>query len=209
LDKWEVIIFSDECSVERGAGATREWVWRTPAQKWDKEMIQPEKTRKDISIMVWGAIWLGGRSDLIVMQRDEESPRGGYSANSYIKVLEEAMPTMFEPGLTFMRDNARIHTAKKVTDWLEDHAIPVLDWPAYSPDLNPIENLWAILKQRLNSEYPELINMGKSQQDLDYFGQCINKIWHSIPDEIIANLIKSMDSRVQCVLDAKGWHTRY
>jgi hypothetical protein len=57
--------------VERGAGAARHWVWRTPAQKWDSEMIQPTKTGMDISIMIWGAIMLGDRSDLVIMERGD------------------------------------------------------------------------------------------------------------------------------------------
>ena len=40
-----------------------------------------------------------------------------------------------------MQDNASIHTAKKVKDWFKDMAIPLVDWPPYSPDLNPIEQV--------------------------------------------------------------------
>jgi transposase len=75
--QWELIIFSDECSIERGKGAQREWVFRLPSQKWSKEMIQPHTKGGDISIMVWGAIWVGGRSDLVIMSRDDESKGGG------------------------------------------------------------------------------------------------------------------------------------
>ncbi len=64
--------------------------------------------------MVWGAIWHGGRSDLVIMERDEESKREGYSANSYIIVLDENMPNCFNPDISFMQNNARIHTAKKI-----------------------------------------------------------------------------------------------
>jgi len=71
LENWNIIIWSDECSVERGAGARRTWVWRTPNQKWSKEMIDTYHKGKDISVMVWGAIWVGGRSDIVIMERDE------------------------------------------------------------------------------------------------------------------------------------------
>jgi transposase len=54
--EWESIIFSDECSVEKGAGARRQWVFRLPSQKWSKDMVQTYKKSKDISIMIWGAI---------------------------------------------------------------------------------------------------------------------------------------------------------
>jgi Transposase len=51
-DKWCKIIWSDECSLERGARARRLWVFRTPQQKCDKEMIQPYMKGKDISVMI-------------------------------------------------------------------------------------------------------------------------------------------------------------
>jgi hypothetical protein len=208
-EEWKSIIFSDECSVERGAGAQRVWVWRTPSQKWDKDMIQPVKTGKDISIMIWGAIWLGNRSDLVIMKRDDDAPNQGYSARSYITVLEEQMPRIYQPSIVFIQDGARIHSAKKVKEWLAENGIETLPWPAYSPDLNPIENLWSIMKQLLNKNYPDLLNAGASQVDIDTFARAINDTWHNIPQDVIDSLIQSMDSRVNHCLDAEGWQTRY
>ena len=51
-DEWKLFIFSDECSVERGTGKRRQWMFRTPAEKWNKEMIQPYKKGHDVSVMV-------------------------------------------------------------------------------------------------------------------------------------------------------------
>jgi hypothetical protein len=104
-------------------------------------MVQTYRKSTDISIIVWGAIWLGGRSDLVIIERDEESKKGGYSANSYLKVLEEEIPRCFEPGRIFMQDNASIYTAKKIKKWFEDNAILLLNWALYSPDMNPIEHV--------------------------------------------------------------------
>jgi hypothetical protein len=96
------IIFSDEMSAERGSGKRQQWCWRSVSEKWDKSMIQTYTKGKDISIMVWGAIWIGGRSDLYIMSRDEESKKGGYSSKSYIEVLENQLLTIYQPGIRFM-----------------------------------------------------------------------------------------------------------
>jgi DDE superfamily endonuclease/Transposase len=146
LTEWQWIIFSDECSVQRGKGGQREWVFPLPSQKWLLKMVQTYRKSTDISIMVWGAIWYGGRSDLVIMERHEESKGGGYSANSYLKVLQEQMPKCYKPGRVFMQDNTSIHTAKKITKWCEDHAILLLDWAPYSPDMNLIEHVWAKMR---------------------------------------------------------------
>jgi DDE superfamily endonuclease len=209
VEEWALIIFSDESSVERGTGGQREWAWRTAQQKWSPQFVQTYSKGHDISIMVWVAIWLGGRSDLVVMTRDEEAKRNGYSANSYINVLDETIERCWQPGITFMQDNAPIHTAKKVSKWFQDRAIPVLDWPSYSPDLNPTEHVWAKMKQWIYENYPQLKEMGASQAVYNQLARVIVEAWEAIPQDYIDGLIRSMDSRVNAAINARGWHTKY
>ena len=77
-------------------------------------MIMPYKKGKDISIMIWGAIYGDGHSDVMIMDRDPDSEKSGYTANSYLTVLRDQLPRIYEPGMTFMQDGVSIHTAKKV-----------------------------------------------------------------------------------------------
>jgi transposase len=130
-DDWKKIIWSDQCSLERGRGPRRVWVFRTPEQKWNSDMIQPYKKGKDISVMIWGAIYGDGRSDVVIMDRDPDSEKSGYTANSHTAVLDDQIPRIWEPGMIFMQDNARIHNAKKIQKWFEDKAIPLMEWPLY------------------------------------------------------------------------------
>ena len=60
---------------------------------------------RPISQMVWGSIWLGGWSKLVVMEQDYISNQGGFTANSYIKTLEDGMVEHYRPGLIFQQDN--------------------------------------------------------------------------------------------------------
>ena len=143
------------------------------------------------------------------MERDSTTPRGGYSARSYVEVLNSELPTCYEPGMLFMQDNAPIHTAKFSTDWLENNGIAVLPWPPYSPDLNPIEHLWAIMKEWISEHYPHLQTMGKSDEDYAALYDAIERAWNAIPQSKIDTLIRSMGRRVQAVKKAKGWHTKY
>ena len=208
-DEWCKMIWSDECSLERGKGGRRVWVFRTPYEKYNKELICPYKKGKDISVMIWGAIHGDGRSDVVIMERDPDAAKSGYTANSYLIVLNDQLPRIYQPGMTFMQDNASIHTAKKVKKWFEDEGIPLMDWPPYSPDLNPIEHLWAQLKQWINDNHPELVDMGASEEAYQQLFRAIREGWEAIAPEAIEKLVKSMDDRVNAVLHAEGWYTRF
>ena len=79
--------------------------------------MQTYGTNKNIKVIVWGAFWDLRRTNLYIMNRDFESKKHGYSANSYIEVLDaEVKPAfdIFDPGYLFIQDNASIHTAYKV-----------------------------------------------------------------------------------------------
>jgi len=119
------------------------------------------------------------------------------------------MPTCWEPGLTFMQDNAPIHKAKKVIKWLEDQGIPVMDWPPYSPDLNQIEHCWVHMKRWILDNRPDLKDLGDSQEALDSLATAIQQALQAIGEEKIRACIESMHKRCQAVIKAKGWHTRY
>ena len=82
------MIFSDEYSAERGAGKKQIWVFGSLKDKWKPSMVETYKSNKNMKIMVWGMFWGSGRSSLHIMDRDFESKKYGYSANSYIEVLD-------------------------------------------------------------------------------------------------------------------------
>lgn len=108
----------------------------------------------------------------------------------------ENMPVSF----TFMHDNDPKPTSKLEKEWFSKEIIPVLDWLAKIPDLNPIENLWNDVKCAIAKH---------KYQNLDDFWTGIQNTWYSIPIDRCQNLIQSMSRRCQAVLTNKGYTTKY
>ena len=143
------------------------------------------------------------------MDRDETAARNGYTRRSYIAALEEALLPVYEAGMIFQHDNAPIHTAQDVKDWLEQHGIHVLEWPPYSPDLNPIEHIWWALKKKVLELHPELEHQGKGAQALSNLIDACKEAWQLIGDELLETLVQSMYHRMEAVIHAEGWQTKY
>ena len=106
-----------------------------------------------------------------------------------------------EDEIVFQHDDPK-HTAIIVKKWLADQKFQTMQWPAQSPDLNPIENLWAIVKRMLSHYERAPTNMAE-------LWERVNIEWAKIPHQTIQNLVESMPKRIKSVLANKGLWTKY
>jgi hypothetical protein len=159
--------------------------------------------------MVWAGIWRDGRTELVIMERDETSPRRGYTAKSYRKALEEALLPIYNGTHQFQQDNARIHVYGGTPEWLQLHGIEFIDWPPHSPDLNPIEHVWRALKAKLIEKHPETRDLQDNKVDRAKLVEWLQEAWRAIDQVLIRKLIDSIPRRILAVIRAKGYYTKY
>lgn len=101
-----------------------------------------------------------------------------------------------------VQDNARVHTAKLTQEAFRGSDIRCIHWPANSPELNPIENVWAILKSRINKRRPRPL----TKQEM---ADAISEEWEILQPEDFQAAINSMPRRVQLAIEAAGGPIRY
>lgn len=176
----------------------RERVYRRPGERYAPCCTRQANRWGDGSVMVWGAIRFGWRSQLLVID-------GNLTANRYMDTVlsNQVVPFVQQHQDTiFMQDNARPHVAGVCRDYLAVNNVDVFPWPAYSPDMNPIEHLWDHLDRQVRTRNPPPQNIAELRQAL------IDE-WHRFPQYRINRLITSMHSRIQALLRSNGYHTRY
>uniref|UniRef100_A0AAZ3P8U8 Transposase n=1 Tax=Oncorhynchus tshawytscha TaxID=74940 RepID=A0AAZ3P8U8_ONCTS len=151
------------------------------------------------SVMVWGGISLGGRTALHVLAR------GSLTAIRYrdeiLRPLVRPYAGAVGPGFLLMQDNAR-HVAGVCQQFLQEEGIDAMDWPARSPDLNPIEHIWDIMSRSIHQRHV-------APQTVQELADALVQVWEEIPQETIRHLIRSMPWHCREVIQARGGHTHY
>ncbi len=106
------------------------------------------------SVMVWGAMSSAGVGPLCFLRSKVNTAVYQEVLDSHF-MLPAADQLYGDADFIFQQDLAPAHSAKATSTWFKDHGIPVLNWPANSPDLNPIENLWGIVKRKMRCDMPD------------------------------------------------------
>ena len=165
----------------------------------------------NISQLIWGC-FVGDKLGPIVFFL------GTVNQDVYMEMLQtefepflEALATDGITNLEFEQDNARPHVAIRTCKFLEalarKHGLTIMDWPANSPDLSPIENLWSHLKDELRKQYPDTPTLTGSRQTIKaILRERVHKIWWKIGEDVLNRLIEDMPKRCNEVIAAKGWY---
>lgn len=201
IDDWKRVIWSDETRVNRLGSDGRLWCWKKPGERLKRQHVKETLKFGGGCLMVWGCMLHRGVGWMCRID-------GGMDAQLYTEILDSYVKQSAEyydlnpDHMIFQQDNDPKHTSRLARQWLQDHNVELLDWPAQSPDLNPIEHLWDHLKRQLNGyEYQP-----KGMHEL---WERVETEWNNIPQDVCKILVESMPQRIEEVLKAKGGYTRY
>ena len=199
---WDCVIWSDETKINRFGSDGRRYAW-----KRDDEPLRPRHVEMTVkhgggSLMVWGCITSRGVGRIVKID-------GTLTQHKYKDLLREHLLSSIEEGqlearkVIFQQDNDPKHTAKSVKEWLSDQQFGVLSWPAQSPDLNPIENIWAILKDRLFRNYD------RPPTGMLELWDRIKEVWSQITPDECQRIVQTMPDRCAQILTRQGYWIPY
>jgi transposase len=200
-EDWRRVIWSDETKINLLGSDGRSYCWRAPGGPTLAHHFQPTLKHGSGSIFLWGCMTAKGVGFMAKID-------GGLDAHMYTQILAGEMLQTLEwygmerDEITFQHDNDPKHTAIRTKIWLLESGLRVLDWPAQSPDLNPIEHLWAELKKRVR-------NRERPPTTLEELWNAIEEEWEGIPPDFCLKLIDTMPARISDVLKTKGGNTTW
>ncbi len=185
----KVFLFSDESKFCISFGNQGPRVWRKSGEAQNPCCLK-SSVKFPQSVMIWAAMSSAGVGSLCFLK--------SWSLEHFM--LPSADKLYGDADFIFQQDLAPAHTAKGTKTWFNDHGVTLLDWPANSQDLNPIENLWGIVKRKMRDTRPN---------NADDLKATVKETWASIPPQQCHKLITSMPRRIEAVIKAKGDLTKY
>jgi len=201
FDAWKWVDWTDE-AIFRIGGFGDVWVTRKAEEKYEPSCLTP-KFRHRPGLMVHGAISGISKGPLTIFDEGTKVNAQVYSHQVLPRVHQHIRQMERELGAfrgILMKDNASVHTAKYTRAWHAYYGFVKMVWPANSPDLNPIENVWRLLKYRIGKRFPKTI---------DELRQYLIEEWDKLTPEDYLKYIKEMPVRCQAVKQSTGGHTKW
>jgi transposase len=194
--EWQKVIWSDEKKFNLDGPDGFSYYWHDIRKE---EQIFSTRSHGGGSVMIWASFGWYGKSELCFID-------GKMNAEGYRKVLQNHLLSFGSAipidDWVFQQDNAPAHRAKANFAWFKRHKINVLPWPSKSPDLNPIENLWATLVRKVYEG-------GMQFQTKEDLKKAIVKSWDEIRERELHNLVNSMPNRIFEIINNHGNKINY
>lgn len=193
---WSKMIFSDEKKFNLDGPDGYKYYWRD-LRRPPRNFVQRQFGGG--SVMVWGAFSAKGLSELAILRGKQASAHYVWTVSEYMLPFAHRH---YGTDFLYQQDNASIHVSHETRAFFVENQIDVIPWPARSPDLNPIENLWAILSSKVYAN-------GKQYESVEELTDSILREWKAIRMEHLHHLVESMPHRCIAVIEHKGGKIDY
>jgi transposase len=194
--EWRNVVFSDEKKFNLDGPDCYSCYWHDLSQQ---NVVRSKRNFGGGSLMVWGAFSYNSKLPICFISTRMNSEK-------YLELLEDVLIGHIDINATedivFQQDNASIHVSKQSKAWFAERDIPLLEWPACSPDCNPIENLWGILAGMVYAN-------GRQFDNISSLKAVIQECWAKIDMATLQKLSDSMPNRIFQVIRNGGGHTKY
>lgn len=198
VDFWDRVFFADESYIEINPSTVMNSIRRFPTT----DPLLPSLTRKrlkyPLKVMIWSCFNANGIGRIHICE-------GSMTSEKYKNVLEKyLLPSINDLGVKdpiLLDDSARPHRTQLIKNWLDQNQIESVEWPGNSPDLNPIENLWGILKHKIRKT--TIFTKRTLIEKIIY-------TWnYQIEKSVLRKLSDSMTTRIHNLIKNKGQMTKY
>ncbi len=186
---WPYVVFTDEASF---------WLNKSqPNKMWLEDDTEVEgRGVHGPKLHLWGGITSKGALGLVIFEDNLD-------AKAYLTIMRakvRELDDLFPEGWIWQQDGSGVHRANSVGDFITKNIYYNLDFPPYSPDLSPIENIWGWLKREVNKEMPRNVEALKA---------CVKKHWARLDESFLCPYFDSMPERMEEVIRLKGSKTKY
>lgn len=201
VDEWKQVMFSDESTFERfGTGGRQYYYSNAEHKQKHPHHFRQKMTGGGGKVQVWGCITYNGVGDLEWVDGTMEKEHYCDILRSYV-VPSCQWNSMDPKTFIFQHDNSSVHTAKIVKRYLSRAKIKVLDWPANSPDISPIERVWGHIDEQLN-------HYDTPPKNKDELFARIENIWNNLPPNYLNELYRELPEKMQMLVKTNGLHAR-
>jgi DNA-directed RNA polymerase subunit F len=182
---WKNVIFSDESMFQTDHNVARAWMKKSHPKLFPKRKFP-------LKMMVWAGVSYSGKTDLAFVD-------GRLNAAGYVDILKSHLlpfgQRKHNNNYIFQQDNAPIHTARFSKAFFDQKKMQIIEWPANSPDLNPIENIWGMMKMEIAKLTPNTKEELKSM---------VEQTYEQMSLDVIRNTIDALPGRLAKVIQLKG-----